>query len=144
MENIIQEYILPNLWGALVGVIGSLWLWWKGRPKEQIEKDGGIVDNAKKVLEMSEDIAERLEKQLIASDEVISQLKEKLRIELEETNNCKKALKAVKDELLEWKRIANEQKQELIALREECQLLRIAIQENETTDINTDNGLHLN
>lgn len=143
MEQFLQEYVLPNLWGALVGVIGSLWLWIKGKPKEQIEKDGGIVDNAKKVLEMSEDIAERLEKQLLQSDEVITQLKEKLRIELEETNNCRKALRAIKIELAEWKRVADEQKIELEALREECRLLRLAIQQNEKDNPISDD-LHLN
>lgn len=143
MEQFIQEYVLPNLWGALVGVVASLWMWFKGRPKEQIEKDGGIVENAKKVLEMSEDIAERLENQLKASDEVITQLKEKLRLELEETNNCKKALRAVKIELEEWKRVAEEQKTEIAALRNEIELLRITLKEHEkSTDI--DNGLHLN
>lgn len=143
MEQFIQEYVLPNLWGALVGVVASLWMWFKGRPKEQIEKDGGIVENAKKVLEMSEDIAERLENQLKASDEVITQLKEKLRIELEETNNCKKALRAVKVELEEWRRIADEQKSEITALRQEIELLRLAIKENEK-DTDVDSGLHLN
>lgn len=143
MEQFIQEYILPNLWGALVGVVASLWMWFKGRPKEQIEKDGGIVENAKKVLSMSEDIAQRLENQLKQSDEVITQLKEKLRLEIEETNNCKKALRAVKTELVEWKRVADEQKVELVALRQEIELLRLAIKENEkSTDI--DDSLHLN
>lgn len=142
MENFIQEYVMPNLWGALVGVIGSLWLWFKGRPKERIEKDGGIVDNAKKVLEMSEDIAERLEAQLLASDAVIAALKEKLRLELDETNSCKKALKAVREELQEWKNVAETQRIEIDALKEECRLLRVTIEKYENTGNNTD--LHLN
>lgn len=143
MENFIQDYVLPNLWGALVGAIGALWVYFREKKKESVETDGGIVDNAKKVLEMSEDIAERLEKQLIQSDEVITQLKEKLRIAIEEENACKKAMKAVKRELEEFKKLADEQRVELLSLREECRLLRIAIQENEK-DNTIGDGLHLN
>jgi len=143
MNEFLQQHVIPNLWGALVAIVGAVWLWWRSKPKERIENDGGIVDNAKKVLEMSEDIAERLEKQLIASDGVISALKEKLQIAIEGENTCKKALKAIKEEYANFKKLFEEQRIELDALKEECKLLRIAITENEkTTTINND--LHLN
>lgn len=134
MGKFIDEHVVPNLWEAGTAVVAALWIWWKTRPKEKIEKDGGIVDNAKKVLEMSEDIADRLEKQLVASDEIIQQLKEKLRIALEEENSCKKALKAIKEEYANFQKLFDKQKLELDALKEECRLLRIAIQGNEKTN----------
>ena len=141
MEQFVQEYVLPNLWGALVGVVASLWMWFKGRPKEKIEKDGGIVENAKKVLEMSEDIAERLEKQLLASDGVISALREKLQIAIESENACKKALKAIKQEYANFQVLFNDQKIELDALREECKRLRLAIENKENEDNNINNTM---
>lgn len=142
MEGFIQEHVLPNLWGALVGIVGSLWLWIRSKPKERIEQDGGIVDNAKKVLEMSEEIAERLEAQLLASDAVIVALKEKLRLELDETNACKKALKAVREELEEWRTVAQNQRIEIDALKEECRLLRITIEKYENSSNTTDARLN--
>lgn len=134
MGKFFEEHVIPNLWEAGTAVVAAIWVWWKTRPKEKIEKDGGIVDNAKKVLEMSEDIADRLEKQLIASDEIIQQLKEKLRIALEEENSCKKALKAIKEEYANFQKLFNEQKLELDALKEECRLLRVTIEQNEKTN----------
>ena len=145
MEQFIQQQILPNLWGAIAAIVGAVWLWWRSKPKEKIEHDGGIVDNAKKVLEMSEDIAERLEKQLMASDGIIAALKEKLQIALEGENTCKKALKAIKQEYANFQLLFHDQKIELDALREECRLLRLAIEgkENEKNTA-TDSDLHLN
>ncbi|GGH24570.1 hypothetical protein FAZ19_16330 [Sphingobacterium alkalisoli] len=144
MQEFIQEYILPNLWGALVGGIGAIWVYIRSKPRERIEQDGGIVDNAKKVLSMSEDIAERLEKQLIASDGVIQALKEKLRIAIEGENTCKKALKAIKEEYANFQLLFHDQKIELQALREECRLLRLAIETKENENNNIGDNLHLN
>src|SRR5690606_16458359 len=143
MENFIQEHVLPNLWGAGIGLITAIWVWIRSRPKEKIENDGGIVENAKKVLEMSEGITERLEKQLEASDGIIEQLKEKLRIALEEENACKKAHKAIREELKQFRNLFEAQKIEHEGLKEECKLLRITIEANEKTDTINDN-LHLN
>lgn len=142
MDQFLQEHILPNIWGAVAATVGALWFWWRSKPKERIENDGGIVDNAKKVLEMSEDIAERLEKQLISSDGVIQALKEKLQIAIEGENTCKKALKAIKEELYNFKVLFEEQRIELDALKDECRLLRKAIEQNE--NIITNNSLHAN
>jgi len=143
MEQFLQEHVLPNLWGALATVGGAIWLWWRSKPKERIENDGGIVENAKKVLEMSEGITDRLEKQLEASDGIITALKEKLQIAIEGENTCKKALKAIKEEYSNFKRLFNEQRIEVEALKEECRLLRITIENNEKTDSIT-NNLHSN
>lgn len=143
MEEFIREHVLPNLWGACIGVITALWMWIRSRPKEKIENDGGIVENAKKVLEMSEGITERLEKQLEVSDGIIEQLKEKLKIALEEENICKKALKAIREELAEFRTLFDAQKIELESLKDECRLLRLTIEANEKTD-NINDNLHLN
>ncbi|MGA6117416.1 hypothetical protein [Sphingobacterium anhuiense] len=143
MEQFLQEHVLPNLWGALAAIVGAIWLWWRSKPKERIENDGGIVENAKKVLEMSEGITDRLEKQLEASDGIITALKEKLQIAIEGENTCKKALKAIKEEYSNFKKLFNEQRIEVEALKEECRLLRITIENNEKTDLTTDN-LHAN
>lgn len=144
MEHFLQEYVLPNIWGALAGIVGTVWLWWTKKPQAKVEQDGGIVENAKKVLEMSEDIADRLQKQLIASDEVIFQLKEKLRISIQEENSCKKTMQAIALELQHFKSLAEEQRVELEALREECHLLRLAIQENESKNISSTDDFQLN
>ncbi|GGH28239.1 hypothetical protein FAZ19_19675 [Sphingobacterium alkalisoli] len=143
MEQFLQEYVLPNLWGALVGLISTVWVYVRGKKKESVETDGGIVDNAKKVLEMSEDIAERLEKQLIASDGVIQALKEKLKMAIEGENTTKKELIAVREEYANFQLLFHDQKIELEALREECRLLRQAIEQNEKST-NIDNDLRLN
>ena len=143
MDQFLQEHILPNLWGALAAIVGAIWLWWRSKPKERIENDGGIVENAKKVLEMSEGITDRLEKQLEASDGIITALKDKLQIALESDNTCRKSLKALQDEYANFKALFNEQRIEVEALREECKLLRLTIESNEKTDIITDN-LHAN
>ncbi|WP_099367580.1 hypothetical protein [Sphingobacterium sp. 1.A.4] len=143
MEEFIREHVIPNAYGAIAAIVGAVWLWWRSKPKERIENDGGIVENAKKVLEMSEGITERLEKQLEASDGIIEQLKEKLRIALEEENACKKALKAIREELEQFRSLFDAQKIELEGLKEECRLLRLTIEANEKTDIIND-GLHLN
>ncbi|SMG32504.1 hypothetical protein [Sphingobacterium psychroaquaticum] len=135
MNEFLQEHVLPNLWGGGVAVISAVWFWYRSKPKEKIENDGGIVDNAKKVLEMSEDIAERLEKQLLAADEVILQYKEKLRIALENENTCQKALKAMRQEYEKFKNLFEEQRVELEALKDECRLLRITLEKNGKSDI---------
>lgn len=144
MQEFIQTQILPNLWGAIVGVVGVIWGYFRSMPKERIEKDGGIVENAKKVLEMSEDIAERLEKQLLASDGVISALREKLQIAIESENTCKKALKAIKEEYANFQLLFHDQKIELDALRDECKRLRLAIENKENEGNNINNTLRDN
>ncbi|WP_313515665.1 hypothetical protein [Sphingobacterium sp.] len=143
MEEFLREHVLPNLYGAFVAIVGAIYMWFKTKKKEGIENDGGIVENAKKVLEMSEGITERLEKQLEASDGIIEQLKEKLRLALEEENTCKKALKAIREELAQFRILFDAQKIELEGLKEECRLLRLTIEANEKTD-NINDSLHLN
>ena len=137
MEEFLRDHVLPNLWGAGIGAISAVWIWIRSRPKEKIENDGGIVENAKKVLEMSEGITERLEKQLEASDGIIEQLKEKLRIALEEENKCQKLLKSIREELAQFKMLFDKQKQELEALKEECRLLRLTIENKGNEKIDT-------
>jgi|GEM_PF-1490053 len=143
MEEFLKEHILPNAYGAIAAIVGAVWLWWRSKPKEKIENEGGLVGNAKEVLEMSERITERLEKQLEASDGIIESLKEKLRISIDEGNECKKTLNDIRAELADFKALCEGQKLELDALREECRLLRITIEANEKTD-NISDSLHLN
>lgn len=143
MEQFITEHIIPNIWGAIVAIVGAIWMWIRTKKKEGIENDGGIVDNAKKVLEMSEDIAERLEKQLESSDGIIAALKEKLRLAIESDNTCQKALKAIREEYSNFQILFNEQKVEIEALKEECKLLRLTIEANENGK-HINDGLHLN
>lgn len=144
MQEFLQTHVIPNLWGAMVGIVGVIWGYFRSIPKERIENDGGIVDNAKKVLEMSEDIAERLEKQLLASDGVIQALKEKLQLAIENENTCQKALKAIKQEYANFQLLFHDQKIELEALKGECKRLREAIENKKNEDIDIDNGLHSN
>lgn len=135
MIEFIDQHVLPHLWGGLVALVSAIWFYYRSKPKEKIENDGGIVDNAKKVLEMSEDIAERLEKQLLAADEVIVQYKERLRIALENENKCQRALKAIRGEYGDFKKLFEEQRVQLDAIKEKCRLLRTTLEKDEKIDV---------
>lgn len=132
MQQIISELLIPTVTAILTATI----TFFATRKKQGVEIEGGEIENASKVLEMSERITERLEAQLVRSDEVIHSLKETIITLRKEEGVCRDKIKALQADCKKYEDLYKDQLKEVDQLKMDIDSLRILLKERGITHEN--------
>lgn len=125
MQQFLSELLIPTITAIVASIITFI----STRTKEKVEIEGGEIENASKVLDMSERIATRLEAQLIKSDEVIHALKDTIITLQADDSACREKVVSLQMDCEKYERLYLEQKNEVEQLRKDCDALRVLLQE---------------
>lgn len=120
MQQILSEVLIP----AVTGVIAVLITYFSTRKKEEVQMESLAIENAHKVLEMSEKLQNNMKAQLATSDDVITALKETIQVISSSHANCQERVQALEAELLKHERRYNEKIREIEKLQLDCDALR--------------------
>lgn len=126
LDKLFSDILVP----VITTVVGALIGWLSGRSKEKSLIRAGEIENAAKVLEMSERIANRLEAQLARQMDTINELNTTINNLQRTANESQEQLEVVQYEYKKLKGMYNDQVVELDALRSECAELKAFVNQS--------------
>lgn len=120
MQALFQEVLVP----ALSALTASLITYFSTKKKEAVHIESMAIENAHKVLAMSEQLQNNLRSQLATSDDVITALKETIQAVTGSHQNCQERVRTLEAELLKHERRYNDKIREIERLQLDCDALR--------------------
>lgn len=120
MQAILQDVLMP----AVSAIIASLITYFSTRKKEEVHIESMAIENAHKVLAMSEQLQDNLKRQLETSDDVITALKQTIEAVSQNYTNCQERVQVLEAELLKHQRRYNDKIREIEKLQIDCDALR--------------------